>query len=430
MNMRDARKLERTNVPGIFKRENRYVVIERDNRGKQVKRFAQTLQEARNVKAALRADVARGEFRPNSQTPFVTYAGDWVKTYAGRTSRGLKEQTRKDYRAALERPEFAEHFRGLKVSEVEASDLESYAEKLKENNLTPRTVRNLILPLRLCLATAHQRRHIRFNPFAGVKVAAAMGTGTKEEDVRALTQTEIATLLASFDKAQHEQGLTKSEFHNLDETRFLTVFLLQTGCRIGEALALTWGDFEDDFARVRIKRRTYKGTTDKPKSKYGERPVPLSRSVRDALKARRNRAGKKAAVFRTLDGTAIDYTTAQRVFRRVADAAQLDWVTFHTCRHTCASWLFRDRDKGGLGASAPQVQRWLGHHSPSFTLSVYVHLIPSDLPSADGFDRILGAGEAKPGGSRNGRVGGPSNRTVASGPQARRGARPPVSPRA
>lgn len=389
--MADDRKLERTNVPGIYKRGNRYVVIERDNRGKQVKRFAQTLQEARNAKAALRADVARGEFRPNSQTPFVSYAREWVKTYAGRTSRGLKEQTRKDYEAALERVEFAEHFRGLKVSEVEASDLETYAEKLKGNGLTPRTVRNLILPLRLCLATAHQRRHIRFNPFAGVKVAAAMGTGTKEEDVRALSEAEIAALLASFDKAAHEPGLTQSELHNIRETRFLTVFLLQTGCRIGEALALTWGDFEDDFARVRIRRRTYKGTTDKPKSKYGERPVPISRGVRQQLTERRSRAAKKAPVFRTRDHTALDYTTAQRVFRRVADSAQLHWVTFHTCRHTCASWLFRPREKRGLGASAPQVQRWLGHHSPSFTLSVYVHLIPSDLPSADGFDALLGA---------------------------------------
>jgi integrase len=387
----DPRKLERTNVAGIYKRGNRYVVIERDNRGKQVKRFAQTLQEARNVKAALRADVARGEFRPNSQTAFVTYARDWIEKYGGRTSRGLKEQTRKDYRAALERSEFAEHFRGLKVSEVEASDLESYAERLKEHGLTPRTVRNLILPLRLCLATAHQRRHIRFNPFAGAKVAAAMGTGKTEDEVRALSRAEITRLLAAFDKAARTPGLTKSEAHNIAETRFLTMFLLQTGCRIGEALALTWGDFADDYAKVQIKRRIYKGTIDKPKSKYGEREIPLSRGMRDELRKRRERAAKKAPVFRTLDRTALEQTTAQRFFRRAADSARLPWVTFHTCRHTCASWLFRESKKGGLGASAPQVQRWLGHHSPSFTLSIYVHLIPSDLPNADGFDRLLGA---------------------------------------
>jgi integrase len=50
------------------------------------------------------------------------------------------------------------------------------------------------------------------------------------------------------------------------------------------------------------------------------------------------------------------------------------WVGFHTFRHTCATMLFR------RGWNAAQVQRFLGHHSPAFTLSTYVHLLPSDLP--------------------------------------------------
>jgi hypothetical protein len=40
----------------------------------------------------------------------------------------------------------------------------------------------------------------------------------------------------------------------------------------------------------------------------------------------------------------------------------------HTFRHTAASRLFAE------GRNAVQVQRWLGHHSPSFTLDTYVHL--------------------------------------------------------
>jgi hypothetical protein len=28
-----------------------------------------------------------------------------------------------------------------------------------------------------------------------------------------------------------------------------------------------------------------------------------------------------------------------------------------------------------------QVQRWLGHHSPAFTLAAYVHLLPDDIPA-------------------------------------------------
>jgi hypothetical protein len=51
-------------------------------------------------------------------------------------------------------------------------------------------------------------------------------------------------------------------------------------------------------------------------------------------------------------------------------------------RHTCASILFR------RGFNAKQVQVWLGHHSPAFTLATYVHLLPDDLPEPDFFDSI------------------------------------------
>ncbi len=44
------------------------------------------------------------------------------------------------------------------------------------------------------------------------------------------------------------------------------------------------------------------------------------------------------------------------------------WVSFHTFRHTCASLLFE------AGRNVKQVQEWLGHVDPGFTLSTYVHL--------------------------------------------------------
>jgi hypothetical protein len=34
------------------------------------------------------------------------------------------------------------------------------------------------------------------------------------------------------------------------------------------------------------------------------------------------------------------------------------------------------------GLNAVQVQLWLGHHSPAFTIATYVHLLPEDLPDA------------------------------------------------
>ncbi len=49
---------------------------------------------------------------------------------------------------------------------------------------------------------------------------------------------------------------------------------------------------------------------------------------------------------------------------------------FHSFRHTCASMLIAD------GRNIVQVSRWLGHHSPSFTLDVYAHLMDEGVGEA------------------------------------------------
>jgi integrase len=67
----------------------------------------------------------------------------------------------------------------------------------------------------------------------------------------------------------------------------------------------------------------------------------------------------------------------RRVLKPAAAAAGVPWAGFHTLRHTCATRLFR------RGASAVQVQRWLGHATPAFTLAKYVHVLPGDMPDGD-----------------------------------------------
>ena len=57
-------------------------------------------------------------------------------------------------------------------------------------------------------------------------------------------------------------------------------------------------------------------------------------------------------------------------------ARGLTGVGFHTLRHTCASMLIES------GLSPLRLQRWMGHHSPAFTLETYGHLIDGDLGPA------------------------------------------------
>src|SRR5215208_6289183 len=95
------RALVKTSERGIYKRGSRYVVTFRDAAGKQRKRFARTLAEARVLKASLSTDVHRGEYVEEAKVSFADYARRWLGTYEGRTARGIRPGTLRDYRHAL-----------------------------------------------------------------------------------------------------------------------------------------------------------------------------------------------------------------------------------------------------------------------------------------------------------------------------------------
>jgi integrase len=120
--------------------------------------------------------------------------------------------------------------------------------------------------------------------------------------------------------------------------------------------------------------------------KYGRRRLRLTPALAEELwqLRKRTRAGDDELVFSAQGGVRLDPSNVMsRVLKPAARRAGVgDWPGFHTFRHTCATLLFRN------GWNAVQVQRWLGHHKPSFTLDVYVHLLDEDLPEPSFFDSI------------------------------------------
>jgi integrase len=161
--------------------------------------------------------------------------------------------------------------------------------------------------------------------------------------------------------------------------------LAHTGLRIGEAVALTWADVDFGKRRLHVRRRLYRRRIDAPKSRYGRRAVPLTEGLARTLWQLRGTAPDQAPVFASHNGSYIEQSNVlNRVLKPAAKRAGVPWVGFHTFRHTCATMLFRH------GLNAKQVQMWLGHHSPAFTLATYVHLLPDDLPDAAFLDTLTG----------------------------------------
>ena len=160
----------------------------------------------------------------------------------------------------------------------------------------------------------------------------------------------------------------------------LVYFVAMTGCRVGEALGLTWDDV-DLTARTATLRRSGHGT-DSTKGGHA-RAVPLLPELADVLMEHRRQqrelrlrlgAGwpNTGLVFTSSVGTPLDSSNCRGRLR--SKLLELDMPAarpFHSLRHGLAARLLR-RD-----VPLPVVSALLGHSSIRVTADVYGHVQPA-----------------------------------------------------
>lgn len=154
-----------------------------------------------------------------------------------------------------------------------------------------------------------------------------------------------------------EEDLLFSEIGRADpDLERLCIFLVDSGARVGEALALTWADLFERNATFWI---TKSGRS---------RTVPLTTRAWQAARSapRRGNSGP----FSMINYQKFRYHWNQsRKAVGLGDDAQ---VVPHILRHTCASRLVQ------AGIDLRRVQSFLGHQTIQMTLR-YAHLATSDL---------------------------------------------------
>jgi hypothetical protein len=70
------------------------------------------------------------------------------------------------------------------------------------------------------------------------------------------------------------------------------------------------------------------------------------------------------------------------MLKPLVEEAGAPWAGFHTFRHTFASIHLSE------GTNLVALSRALGHHSPSFTLSCYTHLLPGEAAAPLDIDAV------------------------------------------
>ncbi|MGH9366331.1 MAG: site-specific integrase [Thermoanaerobaculia bacterium] len=136
---------------------------------------------------------------------------------------------------------------------------------------------------------------------------------------------------------------------------------LETGARLGEILAITWGDLDGrGILRIRTEKRG------------PDRSIELQESTIRLLQDLRDPADGAGAIFAS-PRTGRQRSHIRRFWRAVRKGAGIPHVRFHDLRHTAASEMLR------RGLLLREVQYVLGHSSPRMT-ERYAHFARTFKP--------------------------------------------------
>jgi integrase len=153
---------------------------------------------------------------------------------------------------------------------------------------------------------------------------------------------------------------------------------LGAGLRQGEACGLRVEDV--DFLRRQLDVAGQLVTPVKgepvlgpPKTQASYRTVPLADEVLEVLAEHLRSVGAgEHGLMLHAHGAPMRRNAWGRLWRATVQRAGLPGIRYHDLRHTFASTLLSN------GVSIAAVAGWLGHASPTVTLSTYAHMMPVD----------------------------------------------------
>jgi len=238
----------------------------------------------------------------------------------------------------------------------------------------------------------------------------AIGTAAREHGARLLVVDPLVASLASGEVNAHRDQDVRRAMAPLaklaEEADLAVVCTIHFNKAAGsDALARVSVGF-GARPRLRVREQYVRGERRRLKSRSARRDIPLSPAMAKRLWALSARSRDDAPMFPSATGTPLHPSNLRnRVLAPAVKRAGLEWAGFHTLRHTCASLLF------DAGRNVKQVQQWLGHATPSFTLDTYVHLLDESLGDA-GFSMAWWATWRQ--------------RKIRKPPQARRRSGPPI----
>ncbi len=257
-----------------------------------------------------------------------------------------------------------DEFRDKPAKELSPMDVEAVKRAMKGKGLSARSINKMVGAVKRVYNWAVDYKVLENNPVEGVEKVSSHVNAPDHAPQKHL----------SLDDAKKYIKLCADSPPLGDICRFL----LHTGMRVGELVDLRWGDIDEESGFIRLQKHKTSSRTGKP------RTIPIVKSalaIVENQKKERNQNGNTEPgdpVFVGDKGQKLKVDALQNRLKRLRKKhPQLENLTFHKLRHTCATLLAKN------GVREQVAQQMLGHRSPLMT-RYYTAVESDDLKEAAG----------------------------------------------
>jgi integrase len=356
---------------------------------RKIRKTFPTLAEARSWRADSSVALRKGELHSPSKAVLRQAGEEWIeKAERGealaKTRRPYKPSTLRTYKHDLATYVYPD-LGALRIGDVRRRDLRAFVDRLIGDGLSGSKVRNVIVAVQALYRHAKARDLVTVDPTDGLQLPEPSAPRD-----RAASPTEAARLLAALPEAERPlwatafyAGLRRGELRALHADNIIGL-----GAQVGTVkihVAAGWDDVEGEI---------------EPKSKKGERDVPVADTLRAILAAHRLRTGRTGTDL-VFGRTASEPFTPSHVRKQAGKAwkaAKLNPMGLHEARHTYVSMMH------AAGLSLERIGDYVGHSSTYMT-DRYRHLLEGhEAEAAAQFDAYLTGAQSGAQGTLTGMV--------------------------
>lgn len=315
-----------------------------------------------------RSPLTEGETKMDANTTVIEFIETWLETFKKNSVKTASYARLETSKNALVNYEIARK----KIGELSFFDIQRYVNQLVEDGYSMSNIKKQLRIVTSPLKLAAAMKIIQADPSVGVRLP-------NEAKVKKQTKEVVA-----YTNDEQERILKRVAVSPMSVGYMGVLFMIETGLRSGELLAMKWRDVELDRSRAHIHATIVNPMSnanaiyqDSPKTKSSNRIIPLTPKAKAIL----NRLKEERTTEWVFESKGQRYSYKQLMYqtKKLCREAGVPYYGEHAFRHTFATNCYYK------GIDVKILSRLMGHSSVSVTYNTYINLY------GDGFDEMYAA---------------------------------------